>query len=58
MHELGFEVVVKKKNTYVDGHEPDDAVEYRTQFLQKMVGLGFLNSSNAPTEDAKKSTSQ
>ena len=28
MHELGFEVVVKKKGTFVDGHERSDVVEY------------------------------
>ena len=54
MHELGFEVVLKKKGTYVDGHEREDVVEYRKKFLRKMVGLGFLSKDNAPTEDAKK----
>ena len=54
MHELGFEVVTKKKGTFVDGHERDDVVEYRKKFLKRMVSLGFLNSSNAPTDDAKK----
>ena len=28
MHELGFSVVVKKKGTFVDGHERPDVVEY------------------------------
>lgn len=54
MHELGFEVVLKKKGTYVDGHEREDVVEYCKKFLRKMVGLGFLSKDNAPTEDAKK----
>lgn len=44
MHELGFEVVVKKKGTFVDGHERS---EYRN--LQN----GFFNSSNAPTDKTK-----
>ena len=35
--------------TYVDGHERPDMVEFRAQFLRKMVGLGFLNRENAPT---------
>ena len=52
MHELGFEVVAKKKGTYVDGHERDDVVEYRKRFLRKMVALGLLNKENAPTEEA------
>ena len=55
MHELGFEVVMKKIGTFSDGHEREDVVEYCKSFLCKMVGLGFLNPSNAPTEEAKKS---
>ena len=54
MHNLGFEVVTKRKGTFFDGHERDDVAEYRKLFLGKMVGLGFLNESNAPTDDAKK----
>ena len=54
MLELGFNVVKKKKGTYVDGHERDDVVDYRQKFLRRMVSLGFLNESNAPTEEAKK----
>lgn len=52
MHELGF-AVVSKKGTYVDGHERDDVVKYWQTFLRRMVGLGFLNEENAPTEEAK-----
>ena len=33
LHNLGFEVVKKKKGTYVNGHEREDVVEYRTRFL-------------------------
>ena len=50
---LGFEVVRARKGTFVDGHEREDVVEYRNLFLQKMASLGFLNSKNAPTEQAK-----
>ena len=46
MHELGFEVVAKKKGTFVDSHECEDVVEYRKNFLCKMVGLGFLSLDN------------
>ena len=53
LHELGFSVLDKKKGTFVDGHERDDVVEYRSKFLRKLIGLGFLNEGNAPTEDAK-----
>ena len=48
MHELGFDVV-SKKDTFVDGHEREDVVAYRT----RMVSLGFLNPDNAPTDEAK-----
>ena len=54
MHELGFEVVTKKKGTFVDGHEREDVVQYRKTFLRKMAALGFLNEGNAPTEEARK----
>ena len=54
MHELGFEVVTKKKGTFVDGHEKEDVVEYCKTFLRKMAALGFLNESIAPTEEARK----
>lgn len=54
MHELGFHATQKKKGTFVDGHERSDVVEYRHRFLRRMVGLGFLNSDNAATEDARK----
>ena len=53
MHELGFELV-SKKGTFVDGHKRDDVVEYRKTFLRRRLALGFLNESNAPTEEAKK----
>ena len=53
MHEMGFVVQTAKKGSYVDGHERDDVVEYRKKFLRRMVALGFLNQSNAPTEEAK-----
>ena len=54
MIELGFSVVRKKKGTYVDGHEREDVVEYRKIFWRRMVALGFLDESCAPTEEAKK----
>ena len=53
MHEMGFQVLTHKKGTFVDGHERADVVEYRKKFLRKLIGLGFLNSSNAPSEEAK-----
>ena len=53
-HELGFEVLAAK-GCFVDGHECQDVVEYRDTFLRKIVSLGFLNESNAPTEKARQS---
>ena len=52
LHNLGFDVIKKKKGTYVDGHEREDVVEYRKKFLRKMVSNGFLNKDNAPTPEA------
>ena len=53
MIELGFSVIRKKKGTYVDRHEREDVIDYRKTFLQRMVSLGFLNESCAPTAEAK-----
>ena len=36
-----------------DSHERQDVVEYRKKFLRWLVGLGFMNSENSPTEAAK-----
>ena len=54
LHELGFSVMRAQKGTFVDGHERDDVVEYRNKFIRRMVGLGFINGNNAPTEEAKR----
>jgi len=53
MHHLGFEVLTARKGSFVDGHERPDVVEYRKKFLRRMVTLGFLNESNAPTVEAR-----
>ena len=42
-----------QKGTFVDGHEREDVVEYCNKFIRRMVGLGFINGANAPTEEAK-----
>ena len=55
MHELGFEVVTKKKGTFVNGHERDDVVEYRKKFLRRMVSLGRGKSGFACTHLHQKS---
>ena len=42
----------RRRGTYVDGQEREDVVEYRQTFLRRMTSRGFLNVSNAPTEEA------
>jgi len=42
-----------KKGSFVDGHERQDVEEYRKKFLNRMVTLGFLNESNAPTVESR-----
>ena len=53
MHEMGFEVLMAKKGSFVDGHERDDVVDYWKKFLRRLVSLRFLNVSNAPTAEAR-----
>ena len=52
LHHLGFEVLTARKGIFIDGHERPDVIETRTLFLRKMIKLGFLHFTNAPTEDA------
>ena len=54
LHHTGFDVLQAKKGIFVDGHERPDVIEYRQEFLRKMVKIGFLHFTNAPTEDAGK----
>ena len=53
LHELGFEVLNKKKGIYIDGHERDDVVEHRKKFLRQLVAGGFLTKDGAPNDDSK-----
>lgn len=50
---MGFQVLTSTKGSFVDGHEHAHVVKYRNKFLRQMVGLGFLNSENTPTDAAK-----
>ena len=54
LHELGFEVLSGDKGMFFDGHERDDVVEERKVFLTKMVEVGFLHPSEAPTPEASR----
>ena len=51
---MGVEVLTPKKGIFIDGHEREDVVVYRKVFLQKMLKIGFLHFTNAPTESAQK----
>ena len=53
LHELGFEVLDKKKGVYIDGHEGDDVVQHRRKFLRQMISSGFLTKDSAPSEETK-----
>lgn len=53
LHELGFEIITTHKGIFYDGHERDDVVEHRKIFLRRMVKIGFLHFTNAPTESSQ-----
>ena len=39
MNSLGYKYGVWKKGVYIDGHEREDVVEYRQEFLERMIPL-------------------
>lgn len=53
LHELGFQVLDKKKGIYIDGHERDDVIKNRKKFLRKLVAGGFLTKEHASSDEAK-----
>ncbi len=52
LHHLGFEVLTPKKGVFVDGHERPDVVAHRNEFLRKLLKIGFLHFTDAPTPEA------
>ena len=50
LHNLGFEVIKKKKGTYVDGHEREDVVEYRAK-LVKLIFVICIDIHNDDTNN-------
>ena len=42
---MGFEVLTADKGMVFDGHEKEDVIKERGEFLLKMVECGFLNPS-------------
>ena len=53
LHHLGFEVITPCRGIYYDGHEREDVVEYRKEYLRKMVKIRFIHFASASTESAK-----
>ena len=51
LHEMGFEVLSADKGMFFDGHEREDVVKERGEFLTKMIECGFLHPSDAPTPE-------
>ena len=39
LHNLGWDYKDHSKNIYFDGHERDDVVTYRNQFINQMINL-------------------
>ena len=55
LHELGFQVIKTSKGIFIDSHERKDVIEERNNCLHRMVKIGFLHFTNAPTESSQKS---
>lgn len=53
LHHLGFEVLSATKGAYFDGHEREDVIASRKDFLKDMVIKGFLHPDQAPTPTAQ-----
>ena len=53
LHHLSFEIVTPRKGIFADGHERQDVVEYRTTFLRRMIKVGFIHFTNAPTDSSR-----
>ena len=53
LHQMGFEVITPRKGIFIDGHERDDVVESRKMFLRRMVKIGFVHITNAPTDSSR-----
>ena len=54
MHLLGFEVLSASKGAYFDGHEREDVVKQREEFLKKMIEVGYIHPEQAPTPEAQR----
>ena len=54
LHHLRFEVLSAKKGIFI-GHERDDEVVYRKEFIRKIM-IGFLHFTNAPSDESATKT--
>ena len=49
---LDLKFCLRAMGMYFDGHEREDVVMERCEFLKKMVEPGFLHPDQAPTPEA------
>ena len=52
LHELGFEPLSSNKGMFFDGHEREDVIVQRREFLLIMAEIGFMHPDHAPTPEA------
>ena len=52
LHEMDFKVRHITKEIYYDGHERQDVIEIRDEFLRTMTSLGFLHETNTPNQES------
>jgi hypothetical protein len=53
LHRLGFRPVSHKKGAYMDGHERDDVVAYRKEYLKSMHELCLAHNPSPPCSDER-----
>ncbi len=56
LHQLGFRPQYHKKGAYVDGHEREDVVKHREEFLKKMKDLRATHKPPPPCTDERAAT--
>ena len=56
LHRLGFRLTSHKKGAYVDGHERDDVIAYRKDFLKKLEELRGTHLPPPPCSDERAAT--
>ena len=57
LHNLGFKPVSHKKGIYIDGHEREDVVKHRDEYLTTLHTLQQTHQSPPPIDDDDPSTS-